>query len=55
MNSTLHFFLHLLFKFLLEEKNLAFKLEKLLWNNKFMKVPFVEIIFYENQNGICFV
>jgi hypothetical protein len=27
--------------------------EKILWSNKYY--PLVEIIFYENQDGICFL
>jgi hypothetical protein len=44
---------HLRFRFPLEGKNLAF--EKILWSNRFLKVPLVEIIFYENQGDICFL
>jgi hypothetical protein len=46
MNSALHF-LHIY--------RLDFHFEKILWSNKFLKVPLVEIIFYENQDGICFL
>jgi hypothetical protein len=30
--------------------------EKILWNNKFLRYPLVEIILYnKNQDGICFL
>jgi hypothetical protein len=47
---------HLLFRFPLEEKNLAFKLwEDSIVVPSFSRYPLVEIIFYKNQDGICFL
>jgi hypothetical protein len=53
MNLTLHFLhIHLL-DFHLKKKILPSNFEKILWSNKFLKVPLVEIVFYENHDGIC--
>jgi hypothetical protein len=46
---------HLPFRFSLEEKHLAFKLWEDSMEFKFLKVSLVEIIFYENQDGVCFL
>jgi hypothetical protein len=54
MNSALHSLYIYLFNFHLKKKILPSNFEKILWDNKFLKVPLVEIIFYENQDGICF-
>jgi hypothetical protein len=51
MNSTLHF-LHIYhLDFHLKKKKLPSNVEKILWSNKFFKV---DIIFYENQDGISY-
>jgi hypothetical protein len=55
MDSTLHFLHIYRLSFYLKKKILPSNFEKILWNNKFFKVPLVEIIFYENQDGICFL
>jgi hypothetical protein len=55
MNSALHF-LHIYHLDLhLKKTILPSIFEKILWSNKFLKVSLVEIIFYENQDGICFL
>jgi hypothetical protein len=52
MNSTLHI-LHIYhLDFHLKKKILPSIFEKILWSNKSFKVPLVEIIFYENEDGI---
>jgi hypothetical protein len=55
MNSALHFLHISRLDFHLKKKILPSIFEKILWNNKSFKVPLEEIIFYENQNGICFL
>jgi hypothetical protein len=55
MNSTLHF-LHIYhLDFHLKKNILPSNFEKILRKNKFLKVPPLEIIFYENQDDICFL
>jgi hypothetical protein len=55
MNSTLHFFHIYYLDFYLKKKILPSNFVKILWSNKFLKVPLVEIIFYENQDDIFFL
>jgi hypothetical protein len=55
MNSPLHF-LHIYhLDFHLKKNILPSNFEKILWSNKFLKYPLVEIIFYENQDDISFL
>jgi hypothetical protein len=55
MNSALHI-LHIYgLDFHLKKNILPSNFEKILWSNKFLKFPLVEIIFYENQDGIYFL
>jgi hypothetical protein len=52
MNSTFHF-LHIYYlDFHLKNKILPSNFEKILWSNKFLKVPLVEFFFCKNQDGI---
>jgi hypothetical protein len=55
MNSTLHFLHIYCLDLHLKKKILPSNFEKNLWSNKFLKVPLVEVIFYENQDGIYFL
>jgi hypothetical protein len=55
MNWALHFLHDYRLYFHLKKKILPSNFEKILWSNKFLKVPLIEIIFYENQDGICFL
>jgi hypothetical protein len=55
MNLALHFLHIYRLDFHLKKKSLPSNFEKILSDNKFLKVPLVEIIFYENQDGICFL
>jgi hypothetical protein len=55
MNSTLHFLHIYSLESHLKKKILPSNFEKILWNNNFLKVPHIEIKFYENQDGICFL
>jgi hypothetical protein len=55
MNLALHFLCIYRLDFHLKKKILPSNFENILWNNKFLKVPLVEIIFYKNQDGICFL
>jgi hypothetical protein len=55
MNSALHF-LHIYhLDFHLKKKILPSNFEKILWSNKFLTYPQVEIILYKNQDGSCFL
>jgi hypothetical protein len=55
MHLALHF-LHIYYlDFHLKKKMLPSNFEKILWSHKFLKYPLVEIIFYKNQDGICFL
>jgi hypothetical protein len=55
MNLALHFLHIWRLDFHLKKKILPSNFEKILWSNKFLKVPLVEIVFYESQDGICFL
>jgi hypothetical protein len=47
---------HLLFRFPLEEKKSCFQtLRRFYGAIRFSRYPLVEMIFYENQDGICFL
>jgi hypothetical protein len=55
MNLALHF-LHIYRLDFYSKKNiLSSNFEKILWVTSFSRYPLVEIIFYENQDGICFL
>jgi hypothetical protein len=55
MDSALHI-LHIYhLDFHLKKNILPSNFEKILWSNKFLKVPVCRIILYENQDGICFL
>jgi hypothetical protein len=54
MNSALHFLHMYQLDFHLKKKILPSNFEKILWSNSFSRDPLVEIIFYKNQDGICF-
>jgi hypothetical protein len=55
MNSALHFLHIYCLDFHLKKNILPSNFEKIPWSNKFLKVPLLEIIFYENQDGVCFL
>jgi hypothetical protein len=55
MNLALHFLHICRLDFYLKKKLLPSNFEKVLSNDKFLKVFLVEIIFYESQDGICFL
>jgi hypothetical protein len=55
MNLVFHFLRIYHLDFYLKKKILPSNFEKILWSNKFLKVPLVKIIFYENQDGISFL
>jgi hypothetical protein len=55
MNST-HHFLHIYpLDFPFANIFLPSGSKKILWSNKFLKYPLVEIIFHENQDDLCFL
>jgi hypothetical protein len=55
MNSALHILHIYRLDFHVKKKILPSIFEKILWSNKSFKVPLVEVIFYENQDGNCFL
>jgi hypothetical protein len=55
MNLVLHSFHIYRLDFHLKKKILPSIFEKIHWSNKFLKVSLVKIIFYKNQDGICFL